>query len=69
MKPKRCEGWRRHGGVLTFGLPKWEQCPENATVMLTFKRDGKTETLPACPRCWQECIDTGLKILKATPIQ
>lgn len=65
---RRCQGWRRYGGAFSFGPIKWVQCKERATVMLCFERDGKTETLPACPKCWQECIDTGLKILSAKPI-
>lgn len=74
MKPKkksnlkRCEGWRRYGGAFTLGPVTWEQCKENGIVMLTFERDGKQQTLPACKVCWQEYIDTKLKIISAIPI-
>jgi hypothetical protein len=64
----RCEGYRRYGGVFTFGPVRWEQCNENATVMLTVVQDGKKETLPACPTCWNECIENKMKIIAATPI-
>ena len=66
---ERCEGWRRHGGVWTFGPVKWEQCTNEAEVMLTVKQEGKKETLPACKTCWQEAIDNeGIEIISAAPI-
>jgi hypothetical protein len=71
INPTRCQGWRRYGGAFTLGPVRWEQCKEKPTVMLRFKdkEDGKVRTMPACQKCWQECIDTGVKILKATPIK
>ena len=65
----RCEGWRRHGGVFTLGPVVWEQCKNDATVMIKVEQDGKVETLPACPICWNEAIDTGIKILDVVPIE
>lgn len=64
----RCQGFRRHGGALTFGPPVWEQCENEGVVMLTVLQDGEKETLPACNECWQECIDRGVKIEKVAPI-
>jgi len=68
-KIPRCEGWRRHGGIFTFGPVTWTQCPESATVMLTVKQDGKKQKLPACPKCWQEARGwKGITVLDAEPI-
>lgn len=70
----RCEGWRRKGGAFTFGPVVWKQCSNEASVMLTVLQKPKGEkkkirqVLPACPTCWQECIDTGIEIEKAAPI-
>jgi len=68
MKTPRCEGWRRHGGAFTLGPVKWEQCPSEATVMLTVKQQGETQTMPACNTCWQECIENKIEIVSAEPI-
>jgi len=64
----RCEGWRRRGGAFTLGPVVWTQCDQPGIVMLTFIDDSKTRTLPACKKCWQECIDNGLTIKKVEPI-
>lgn len=64
----QCEGWRRTGGAFTFGPVKWEQCKNNAIVMITVTQDGKTETLPACVECWNECINTKIKISEVKPL-
>ena len=63
----QCQGWRRYGGVFTFGPVRWEQCKNEAVVNLTVKQK-KIEILPACLTCWDECISTGIKIIKAEPI-
>ena len=61
----RCEGWRRHGGAFTFGPVKWEQCENDATVMLTVIQDGKQTVQPACQECWQEGSDNEkIKVMK-----
>ncbi len=39
-KPVRCEGWRRYGGAFTLGSPRWEQCGNDATVMLEITHPG-----------------------------
>ena len=67
----RCEGWRRLGGVFTFGIPKWYQCKNKATVMLTvLQKDKPRTTLPACQTCWSEALESlTVKVLKATPIK
>jgi len=68
-KIPRCEGWRRHGGIFTFGPVTWTQCPESATVMLTVKQDGKKQKLPSCQKCWLEaCSTKGIAVLDAKPI-
>lgn len=66
----RCEGWRRHGGVFTFGPVTWEQCEAKGIVALKFKDadSGKVKTLPACKKCWAECLATGVTIIEARPI-
>lgn len=69
MKRKlQCEGWRRYGGAFSFGPVTWKQCPQSATVMLTVKQEGKVKTLPACPVCWQECMDNKIEILSVKPV-
>lgn len=58
----QCEGWRRYGGAFTFGPVRWEQCKNEAVVILGVVQDGKTDEYPSCRVCWQECIDNGIKI-------
>ena len=50
----RCEGYRRTGGAFTLGPVKWEQCKNDAVVMMEFKHDGEVQTLPACRECLGE---------------
>lgn len=75
MKEKnRCEGWVRHGGAFTLGLPQWVQCENEPTVLITFidtQDAGKStkRTLPACQGCWQRVIDAKLKIISVKPIK
>lgn len=64
----RCEGWRRNGGAFTLGPVTWSQCENEAIVELTVEQEGKAETLPGCAVCWQEAIDSGIKIIKVVPI-
>lgn len=64
----KCEGWRRHGGALSFGKPQWVQCDEDATVMLKIVQQGAISELPGCNTCWKEAIDSGIEILSATPL-
>ena len=66
---KRCEGYRRYGGVFTLGPVKWEQCKENAIVTLKVKQDNKIETSLACQTCWNECLDNKIEIIEAKPIR
>lgn len=68
MKAKQCEGWRRIGGAFTLGPVHWKQCNRDASVMLTVKQDGKTETLPSCVICWNEAMEKGIPVLKVTPL-
>jgi hypothetical protein len=63
---KRCEGYRRYGGAFTLGPVRWEQCDENAIVMIKIVQDGEKKTFPACQECWKEAATHGLCILKVT---
>ena len=65
---KRCEGWRRYGGVFTLGPVTWKQCEAQGIVMLKFKDGKKVKKLPACKECWAECLTTGVVIIEARPI-
>ena len=67
-KPKRCEGYRRYGGVFTLGPVRWEQCKEQGTVMLAVEQDGEVQTMPACLKCWNEVIEKKIKVIEAKPI-
>jgi hypothetical protein len=73
MKPKqksiRCEGWRRYGGAFTFGPITWKQCTNQGIVELKFVQDGETKTLPSCKQCWDECLRSGIAVIKAKPIR
>jgi len=63
----QCEGWRRKGGAFTFGPVEWEQCKNEATVMLEVKQE-TIKKLPGCETCWKECIEKGLKIISVVPL-
>lgn len=65
----QCGGQRRYGGAFTLGPVRWEACKETPVVMLTIEQDGKTDTLPACMRCWTECVENGINITKAVPLE
>ena len=66
--PVRCEGWRRYGGAFTLGPVRWEQCDQDATVMLVYKDDGKRRELPGCAHCWKEAIENKIPTIEARPI-
>lgn len=66
-KSLQCQGWRRTGGAFSLGPVTWNQCEEIPAVMLIVK--GQTEPMAACGICWNECIETGVEILTATPIK
>lgn len=68
MTAPRCEGYRRHGGAFTCGPVSWEQCGNDAVVLLDVKNpDGsKIEKSPACQVCWDESKTyKGMEILMA----
>lgn len=68
-KAPRCEGWRRHGGAFTFGPVRWEQCRNDAVVLLTVEQGGEVlKDSPACAVCWEEGRSRGIKQLDAKPI-
>lgn len=68
-KPQRCEGFRRYGGAFTLGPVKWEQCKNDATVMLKLAQDNEpAKDFPACNECWQEALENKITILKSSPI-
>jgi len=58
----RCEGYRRYGGAFTLGPVQWEQCSYDATIILTVVQDGKTQTMPACGKCWKEAVENKIEI-------
>jgi len=62
QKQIRCEGYRRLGGAFTLGPSTWTQCKNKAIVSLLVKQNGKTQRLPACQKCWNESIATGIAI-------
>lgn len=64
----QCEGWQRTGGAFSFGPVKWEQCEEEATVMLTSVQQKVESTLPACQKYWTEAIERGIEIKTAMPL-
>lgn len=64
-----CEGFRRYGGAFTLGTPYWEQCKEEATVLITFSNNAGTHVLPGCAKCWAECIENKLNIVSVIPIE
>ena len=70
MSKTQCEGWRRKGGMFTFGPVHWRQCENEAKFILTVKQDGKKQKpMPACTVCLKECEATkGIDVLKAEPI-
>ena len=76
MKSKtgiRCEGWRRTGIFQMGGTGKWEQCRSDAIAMLKFKDNqedgnGKVKILPACKKCWEDCLQSGIEILSVGTI-
>lgn len=70
-KPTQCDAWRRRGGAFTLGPVQWEQCKNDAVVLLTVRNpDGSVVTdSPACMECWKEGQETeGMKQLAAKPI-
>lgn len=65
----RCEGWRRYGGAFTLGPVHWEQCKEEATVILNLKQKGKVQELPSCSTCWAEAMHhPEIRVIDAIPI-
>lgn len=65
----RCEGMRRHGGAFTLGPVTWEQCKEDATVMLVVVQGKEETTVPSCMACWEEGIENkGIDIKTTRPI-
>lgn len=63
----QCEGWRRYGGAFSLGGVRWEQCKNEAVVLLKVEQE-KVQTLPACLECWNEAKAKGIKILSTEPI-
>lgn len=67
--PIQCEGWRRYGGAFTLGPVKWEQCKNEAVIVLTMKQDGEVQEWPACLDCWIEGQKKGIEIISSKPIE
>lgn len=68
MTKRRCEGWRRRGGVFTLGPVSWSQCERDATVLLKVKQDDETKSYPACVICWNKAVENHIEILHVTPL-
>lgn len=52
-----------------MGRPQWEQCKNDAVVMLTAQQvNEKKGKFPACLTCWNEAKERGVKIFEADPI-
>lgn len=65
----RCDGWRRHGSAFSLGPITWEQCGNDAVVLLTIEQEGKiVNDSPACAVCWEESRSLGIKQIDAKPI-
>jgi len=64
----KCLGMRRYGGAFDFGRPRWVQCEEDAIAILKCVQDGEIGEFPACAVCWNEALERGIKIIKATII-
>ena len=67
----RCEGFHKIGGTWSVGgLPVWQQCKNDAIVMLTVVQNGKDESLPACNECWKESIENKfIEIINVEPLK
>ncbi len=70
-KAIRCDGWRRRGGAFTFGPVKWEQCENDAVVILKIRQQGEVKESPCCMECWNESIENAdkIEIIEAKPIR
>jgi hypothetical protein len=67
----RCQGWRRYGGMFTFGPVRWVQCKNKGVALLTTYNSDNGEIQkpkPACVDCWIECIESEVLIIKAVQI-
>ena len=65
METIKCQGWRRRGGMFSFGPPVWARCENRATVNITVTQDGKTEIMHACMRCWGEALENDAMVIRA----
>jgi hypothetical protein len=65
---QRCEGWRRYGGAFTLGPVKWEQCKNDAIVVLKVEQEKVVENMPSCLECWNEAKASGILIHSAEPL-
>ncbi len=68
LKKLQCEGYTKPGAFQVGAPAVWTQCTNEAIVMLSFKENKKTKALPACKKCWNDCIEHNYKITKAKPI-
>lgn len=64
----RCEGFTRNGGIMTFGPVEWNQCENDAQVMITAVQGNEKGTYPMCLECWQRGIDYNIEISEVVPI-
>ena len=76
MSKTQCEGWRIEGSFMSLGNPQWYRCQNKGIVLLSVmqkvegsKRRKRGKLMPACQKCWNECLDNkDITILKTMPI-
>jgi hypothetical protein len=63
-KGSRCEGYRRKHNFMTLGgRVEWEQCTNEAIMVLEVKQDEGIGKFPACEKCYEECKEREIEIL------
>lgn len=50
---RRCEGWERHGGMMTLGPVVWTRCTAKPTHVVVFRRKAEDDC-SACAGCLQK---------------
>lgn len=65
----QCEGWRRYGGAFSFGPVVWRQCDNDAVVVVESEQEGEVTKTPVCMNCWNEGIETGIRIIRVAHIK
>lgn len=59
----QCDGWVRTGGAFTVGgTPEWEQCKNEATMVVTVQQE-TIEDMACCDECLQRIGDYNIPVL------